>query len=141
MTCAGSHQVGPGRKEQGEAGRGPGRPRPVQQGLQGQHPLTNAVGLDSTAVFQLSSSLWLSPHSQDVPILVGDAGDSQSMGQVLSKTKVVISTAGPFALYGDKVLEQCVEQGTHYCDITGEVPKASDVECAAAFGMRGDVDG
>ncbi len=33
--------------------------------------------------------------------------------------QVVLATAGPFAKYGDKVVEQSVEQGTHYFDITG----------------------
>lgn len=34
--------------------------------------------------------------------------------------QVVLSTAGPFARYGDNVVAQAVEQGTHYADITGE---------------------
>jgi len=33
---------------------------------------------------------------------------------------VIISTAGPFAKYGSKVVEAALEQGSHYCDITGE---------------------
>eukprot|EP00955_Chlamydomonas_euryale_P052529 355184-Chlamydomonas_euryale.AAC.1 len=40
---------------------------------------------------------------------------------MLKQGKVVVSTAGPYARYGNMLVEQAVEQGTHYCDITGEV--------------------
>ena len=36
------------------------------------------------------------------------------------QTKVILSTAGPFARYSDLMVQACVEQGTHYTDITGE---------------------
>jgi short subunit dehydrogenase-like uncharacterized protein len=35
---------------------------------------------------------------------------------------VVLSTAGPFALYGSELVAACVRHGTHYVDITGETP-------------------
>ncbi|KAF2861405.1 hypothetical protein K470DRAFT_257072 [Piedraia hortae CBS 480.64] len=38
------------------------------------------------------------------------------------KTKVLISTVGPYHLYGTAVLEACAETGTHYLDVTGETP-------------------
>lgn len=57
---------------------------------------------------------------QDVPILTADALDSVSVGAMLAQASVVLSTVGPFARYGNTILEQSVEQGTHYCDITGE---------------------
>ena len=38
-----------------------------------------------------------------------------------SKTKVVISTVGPFARYGNNLMRGCVKNGTDYCDISGEV--------------------
>jgi short subunit dehydrogenase-like uncharacterized protein len=43
------------------------------------------------------------------------------------KTKVFISTVGPFALYGTPVVEACVKNGTHYLDVTGEVPWVHDI--------------
>jgi len=39
---------------------------------------------------------------------------------VLQQAKVVLSVAGPFAKIGSEVVAQAVEQGTHYCDITGK---------------------
>jgi short subunit dehydrogenase-like uncharacterized protein len=38
------------------------------------------------------------------------------------KTKVLITTVGPYAKYGTPVVEACAETGTHYLDVTGEFP-------------------
>lgn len=43
------------------------------------------------------------------------------------KTKVLISTVGPYHKYGTPVVEACVETGTHYTDCTGEVPWVYDL--------------
>lgn len=43
------------------------------------------------------------------------------------KTKVLITTVGPYHQYGTEVVEACVETGTHYLDVTGEVPWVYDM--------------
>lgn len=43
------------------------------------------------------------------------------------KTKVLISTVGPYHKYGTPVVEACAETGTHYLDVTGETPWVYDV--------------
>ncbi len=53
-------------------------------------------------------------------VLVGDSGDARAMRAVAGAARVVLSTAGPFALYGDALVEACVAGRTHYADITGE---------------------
>jgi len=53
-------------------------------------------------------------------VLVADSGDQASVDAVISRTRVVLSTAGPFSLYGTPVVDACVRFGTHYVDITGE---------------------
>jgi hypothetical protein len=58
---------------------------------------------------------------QAVPIIVAEADDPASLARMAAGTDVIISTAGPFAKYGSKVVEAAVEQGSHYCDITGGV--------------------
>ena len=60
---------------------------------------------------------------QDVPILVADPYDGAAVGAVLRQAKVVVCVTGPFAKYANTVVEQCVEQGTHYCDITGKTQR------------------
>ena len=37
------------------------------------------------------------------------------------KTRVLITTVGPYAQYGEHAFKACAEAGTHYVDCTGEV--------------------
>lgn len=60
--------------------------------------------------------------AQALPLLVADAADEQALRAVCQQTRVVISTVGPYALYGSPLVKVCAETGTDYCDLTGEVP-------------------
>lgn len=62
---------------------------------------------------------------QDVPLLVADVSDQPAISRVASQTKVVLALNGPYALMGTPVIEACLQEGTHYCDITGAC-KAKD---------------
>lgn len=57
----------------------------------------------------------------DVPVVTADSDDWAAMTALAGRTKVVCTTVGPYALYGTPLVSACVEQGTHYCDLTGEV--------------------
>ncbi len=57
-----------------------------------------------------------------VPIIVADAQDSVALNALAAQTRVVLSSAGPFALYGSPLVAACVQNKTHYVDITGETP-------------------
>lgn len=54
------------------------------------------------------------------PIIIGDAQDSGFLGTLTQSTKLVISTVGPYALYGEPLVKACVDHGIDYCDLTGE---------------------
>ena len=56
----------------------------------------------------------------DCDIVVADGADLEALRSLTSQTKVVLSTAGPFARYGSMLVQACVENETHYTDITGE---------------------
>jgi short subunit dehydrogenase-like uncharacterized protein len=56
-----------------------------------------------------------------LPLLVADAGDEAALRRLCKGTRVVISTVGPYALYGEPLVKVCAETGTDYCDLTGEV--------------------
>ncbi|ORY10750.1 Saccharopine dehydrogenase-domain-containing protein [Clohesyomyces aquaticus] len=43
------------------------------------------------------------------------------------KTRLIITTAGPYMWYGEPVLAACAENGTHYLDCTGETPWYRDM--------------
>lgn len=62
----------------------------------------------------------LEPSCEQVGLLHGDSNDLASLEQVTAQTRIIVTTVGPFALYGEKLAEACVHTGTHYCDITGE---------------------
>lgn len=57
----------------------------------------------------------------DVPRIVADASDRAALDALTASTKVVVSTVGPYALYGSELVESVVEAGIDYCDLTGEV--------------------
>jgi short subunit dehydrogenase-like uncharacterized protein len=54
--------------------------------------------------------------------LTADAQDQAAIDAAVSRARVVLSTAGPFAVCGDGVVDACVRFRTHYVDITGETP-------------------
>ena len=56
-----------------------------------------------------------------VDVLVADAHDPSALTELVKKTRVVLTTVGPYARYGSELVKACAEQGTHYCDLTGEV--------------------
>jgi len=57
----------------------------------------------------------------NVPVIVADALDPAAMAEVAHRTRVICTTAGPYAKYGAEVVAACAAAGTHYCDLTGEV--------------------
>ncbi|MBT7430357.1 MAG: saccharopine dehydrogenase, partial [Ilumatobacter sp.] len=56
----------------------------------------------------------------DVPRIVADAGDADAIAALCASTKLVVSTVGPYALYGSKLVAAVAEAGIDYCDLTGE---------------------
>ncbi|MFB6345476.1 MAG: trans-acting enoyl reductase family protein [bacterium] len=58
---------------------------------------------------------------ESLPIVIGDAFDRGSLNDLSGRTSVVCSTVGPYSVYGTDLVEACVENGTDYCDLTGEL--------------------
>jgi short subunit dehydrogenase-like uncharacterized protein len=56
----------------------------------------------------------------EVPALVVDGRDATAVDHLASRTRVVLSSAGPFALYSDAIVGACVRRRTDYVDVTGE---------------------
>jgi short subunit dehydrogenase-like uncharacterized protein len=63
----------------------------------------------------------LGPKAKKLPLLVADAADPVALLALCQQTRVVVSTVGPYALYGEPLVKVCAESGTDYCDLTGEV--------------------
>jgi short subunit dehydrogenase-like uncharacterized protein len=60
------------------------------------------------------------PEAPKPDVLVADAVDSAALREIAEKTSVVITTVGPYALYGGPLVAACAAAGTDYCDLTGE---------------------
>jgi short subunit dehydrogenase-like uncharacterized protein len=60
------------------------------------------------------------PGASAVELIAADSRDQRSVDAVVARTRVIASTAGPFALHGTPIVDACVRLGTHYADITGE---------------------
>ena len=58
--------------------------------------------------------------SDSVDLIVADSDDENAVSARVSQTKVVLTTVGPYQLYGEKLLAACVENGTGYVDLCGE---------------------
>lgn len=56
----------------------------------------------------------------DVPVVVADSSDHDSLVAMVKKTQLVISLVGPYTHYGEPLVAACAENGTHYVDLTGE---------------------
>lgn len=63
----------------------------------------------------------LGSEATELPILLADSFDQQALNDLARRTRVVLTTVGPYALYGSGLVEACVNAGTHYCDLAGEV--------------------
>lgn len=57
----------------------------------------------------------------ELPVLLADAADKTALKALCQQTRVIVSTVGPYALYGESLVKVCAESGTDYCDLTGEV--------------------
>lgn len=56
----------------------------------------------------------------DTPLLVADAADPQALAQLVAQTRVVITSVGPYQLYGEPLIRACAAAGTDYVDLCGE---------------------
>jgi short subunit dehydrogenase-like uncharacterized protein len=58
--------------------------------------------------------------SDDTPLIKVDSDDQASLQALVRTTRAVISTVGPFQLYGSKLVAACARAGTDYLDLSGE---------------------
>jgi short subunit dehydrogenase-like uncharacterized protein len=76
------------------------------------------AGRSKARLNQVTLSLGKPHHA--INSIVADASDEEALRRMVRKTRVVVSTVGPYALYGETLVKVCAEEGTDYCDLTGE---------------------
>ncbi len=57
---------------------------------------------------------------KDTPLVIADASDTASLTDMVKRTRVIITTVGPYQLYGNELVAACAQHGTDYCDLSGE---------------------
>ena len=62
----------------------------------------------------------LNPAWAELPLLTADVTDSGSVRAIAESARVVITTVGPYVLYGEPLVAACATAGTDYVDLTGE---------------------
>jgi short subunit dehydrogenase-like uncharacterized protein len=62
----------------------------------------------------------LGEAAQSWPILEADASSPASLDAMAARTRVVITTVGPYSRYGLPLVAACAAAGTDYADLTGE---------------------
>lgn len=62
----------------------------------------------------------LGAAARDWPVLVADASEPSTLEAMAARTRVVITTVGPYTRYGLPLVAACAAAGTDYADLTGE---------------------
>jgi short subunit dehydrogenase-like uncharacterized protein len=94
----------------------------VAEYLAQQYPASDSLkwaiaGRNQEKLESLKGSLSL---SDDVDIIIADSDDAAALDQLTKACKVVLTTVGPYQLYGETLLKACVDNGTGYVDLCGE---------------------
>lgn len=89
-----------------------------QYGVDG--PVKWAIaGRSEGKLVNLKTDLGIS--ATDLEHITADASDEKALTDMVRQTRVIVSTVGPYALYGEPLVKVCVTEGKGYCDLTGEV--------------------
>ncbi len=79
------------------------------------------VGRNREKLARVAAGLEHVESKAEPPELIeADAADAAALAEVAQAARVVISTVGPYALYGEPLVAACAAAGTDYCDLTGE---------------------
>ena len=62
----------------------------------------------------------LGEAARDWQILAADASSPSSLEEMAARTRVVLTTVGPYSKYGLPLVGACAKTGTDYADLTGE---------------------
>lgn len=56
----------------------------------------------------------------DTPLIVADAADPASLAAMVARGKAIVTTVGPYQLYGEPLVAACAAAGSDYLDLAGE---------------------
>jgi short subunit dehydrogenase-like uncharacterized protein len=67
---------------------------------------------------------------KSVDLIVADASDPASLDAMVKSARCILTTVGPYQLYGTPLVEACATNGTDYVDLSGEVAWMHDMIAA-----------
>lgn len=83
-----------------------------------ESPLNWAMaGRDTEKLARVRAEIGAAPST---PLLIADASASGSLDEMAARSRVVLSTVGPYQLYGTALVAACAKAGTDYLDLCGE---------------------
>jgi len=62
----------------------------------------------------------INPSCADLDLLLADVTDRDSLTEIAVRSRVVVTTVGPYLAYGEPLVAACAAAGTDYLDLTGE---------------------
>ena len=80
------------------------------------------AGRSDSKLSAIAKELKASHPDRNPPAVEVTQLNEADLTALAKKTKLLITTVGPYHKYGSPVLEACAKNGTHYLDVTGEVP-------------------
>ncbi|KAI1289817.1 Saccharopine dehydrogenase-like oxidoreductase [Halotydeus destructor] len=63
---------------------------------------------------------WLNRTVENVPIIVADVYDEQSILAMCRRCRIIINAVGPYSWFGEVVVKSCIATKTHHLDLAGE---------------------
>ncbi|MGQ4596969.1 saccharopine dehydrogenase NADP-binding domain-containing protein [Nocardia sp. R6R-6] len=91
------------------------------QYLAGAAPESARIGLAGRSLDKLTAVRdGLGPKAAGWALVVADSTDQNTLDELATRTKVVVTTVGPYLRYGMPLVAACAKAGTHYADLTGE---------------------
>jgi short subunit dehydrogenase-like uncharacterized protein len=58
--------------------------------------------------------------SHDIPLIATDSSNSEAVQAMVEQSRVIVTTVGPYQLYGNELIAACAANGTDYVDLCGE---------------------
>jgi short subunit dehydrogenase-like uncharacterized protein len=85
----------------------------------GRDPSLNwaLAGRDAGKLGAIRNSIGM---TSSLPLVIADVSDSSSLRAMVSRTKLVLTTVGPYQLYGSELVAACARTGVDYVDLCGE---------------------
>lgn len=94
--------------------------RLVAEYLAGRYPEGVAWAMAGRSLTKLQEVRDLIGAPADTPLVTADAADPASLAAMARRTRVLLTTVGPYQLYGSDLVAACAATGTAYVDLCGE---------------------